>query len=105
MSIEIHRDSLEYITFPLDTSPVDPATLTHEVAIIDPRADPSEGPPSDWVAVDYEDGMVHALVRASTTAESNGEDFTLDVGRWRVWWRTQGNPEYPVRNIGVLFVR
>jgi hypothetical protein len=102
VSVEIHRDSLEYVTFPLDTSPVDPTTLTHEVAIIDPRADPE---PLDWVAVDYSDGLVHVLVRASLTADSNGEHFTLDVGRWRAWWRAQANPEYPTRNIGLLYVR
>lgn len=105
MSVEIHRDSLEYVTFPLDTTPVDPTTLTHEVAIIDPRADPSDGPPSDWVAVDYSDGLVHVLVRASPTADSNGEHFTLAVGRWRAWWRAQANPEYPTRNIGLIFVK
>jgi hypothetical protein len=102
LSVEIHRDSLEYVTFPLDTTPVDPTTLTHEVAVIDPRTDPE---PPDWVAVDYSDGLVHVLVRASPTADSNGEDVTLDVGRWRVWWRAQANPEYPTRNIGLLYVR
>jgi hypothetical protein len=105
LSVEIHRDSLEYVTFPLDTTPVDPTTLTHEVAVIDAREDPTDAPPSDWVPVLYEDGLVHILVRASLTAASNGEDVTLDVGRWRVWWRAQANPEYPTRNIGLLYVR
>lgn len=102
MSVEIHRDSLEYVTFPLDTSPIDPALLVHEVAIIDPLADPDT---TDWVPVTYADDLVQVLVRASPSAASNGEDFTLEVGRWRLWWRAQANPEYPTRNIGLVFVR
>ena len=102
MSVEIHRDSLEYVSFPLDTTPVDPALLTHEVAVIDPLDDPIN---TDWVTVTYGDDQVQILVRASVTAASNGENVTLSVGRWRVWWRAQANPEYPTRNIGLIYVR
>lgn len=99
MSVRLSRQTREYVRFDLDAAPVDPSTLTHEVAIVDDLDQPS-----GWVVCTYADGQVQALIRASLEAPSGGEDFTLDIGRWRVWWRAPSNPEFPVRQVGVIQV-
>jgi len=48
--------------------------------------------------------QVTILVQASPEAPSGGEDITLDVGRWRLWWKPDANPEMPVRMVGILSV-
>ena len=100
MSVRLSRQSLEYLTFPLAISPVDPMTLSHEVAIIDELAQPQS---TDWFGVNFIVDRVYVLVRASLDADPGG-DITLTVGRWRVWWRALSNPEYPVRQVGVVQV-
>lgn len=98
MSVRLARQTLEYVLFPLDTAPVDPSILTHEVAVV-----PELDQPSGWVGVSWVGGYVQTLVSASAEAPPGG-DFTLDVGRWRVWWRAPSNPEFPVRQVGVIQV-
>lgn len=98
MSVRLARQTLEYVLFPLDTSPVDASGLTHEAAIVDELAQPS-----GWTAVSWADGFIQVLVSASLDATPGG-DFTLAVGRWRVWWRAPSNPEFPVRQVGVIQV-
>jgi hypothetical protein len=68
------------------------------VAIVDEFAHPSA-----WQNATYQDGEVRVLVRASLDAPAGGL-FTLDVGRWRVWWKASSNPEYPVRQVGIVSV-
>lgn len=98
MSVSIPRESLEYVLFPLTTAPVDPASLTHEVAFVG-----EYDQPSGWQTAAYTDGEVRVLVSASPAAPAGGI-FTLDVGRWRLWWKSSSNPEYPVRQVGVVQV-
>jgi hypothetical protein len=98
MSAVLHRESLEYVLFPLTIAPVDPATLNHEVAVVG-----EFDQPAGWVAASYVDGNIRFLVRASSSAPAGGV-VTLDLGRWRVWWRTTSNPEEPVRWVGIISV-
>lgn len=98
MSVRLPRTSLEYVTFPITTSPVDPSSLTHEVSVVG-----EYDQPSGWAPASYLDGRVHLLVRASLDAAPGG-DVTLDVGRWRVWWRSSSVPEVPVRQVGIVQV-
>ena len=98
MKVILPRQSLEFVSFPISTAPVDPASLTHEVAITE-----IDEQPSVWETVTFADGLVQVLIRASTEAAAGG-DFTLDVGRWRLWWRASSNPEFPVRPVGVVTV-
>lgn len=104
MSQVLDRQTLEFVRFPVVTAPVDPATLTHEVAVVDEFAQL----PSVWVTVPYVNDAVEMLVRASLdapdTVPPGGADFTLAQGRWRVWWKTDSDPEYPVRRVGIIEV-
>lgn len=99
MSVTLPRESLEYLSFSVDTDPVDPASLVHEVAIV-----PELSQPSGWTVAPYVDGKVLVLVRASTDAEAGGL-FTLALGRWRLWWRSEAFTETPVRQVGVISVQ
>lgn len=98
--MRIPRHSLEHIMFPLSTTPTDPSTLTHEVAVVPVTAQPAE---PDWHPADYDGGNVLLLVRASTDAPAGGT-VTLSPGRWSVWWRAQSTPEYPARLVGEFAV-
>lgn len=98
MSVELPQESLEYILFPVDTSPVDPTTLIHQISMTGEFSHPTT-----WVTVPYVGNDVRVLVRASILAEPGG-DVTLSVGRWRLWWRTDANPEEPVRQVGIISV-
>lgn len=98
MPLTLARQTLEYVTFPLASSVVDPSTLSHEVAIVGTTSQPS-----GWVPGDYVDDEVQVLVRASPDAPAGGV-ITLSVGRWRIWWRAAANPEFPVRQVGILNV-
>lgn len=98
MSIVLPRQSLEVVSFPLSTSPVDPDTLDHEISVA-----AYDTQPSDWVSAAFSEGKVRVLVRASDEAAAGG-DVTLAVGVWRLWWRAASNPEFPVRQVGVLRV-
>jgi hypothetical protein len=86
--------------FAVSSSPVDAASLSHQVAIIDEFAHPAT---LDWFAGSYVDDEVQVLVRASADAPAGG-DIELDVGRWRVWWKASANPEYPARQVGIISV-
>lgn len=100
MSACLPRESLEYVLFPITTSPVDPATLSHEVALVGEFEYPEA---LDWIAASYIDDQVAVLVRASTDAPAGG-DITLAIGRWRIWWRALASPEFPVRQVGIVSV-
>lgn len=100
MKVILPRQSLEIVSFPVSTAPVDPSTLTHQVAVIDYAAQPI---PGDWFNAPYVDPNVEVLIRSSDLAAAGGL-VTLAVGRWRVWWRASSNPEFPVRQVGVVTV-
>jgi hypothetical protein len=100
MKIILPRQSLEIVSFPISTAPVDPATLTHQVAVVPPDTQPVGG---DWFNAPFVDPNVEVLIRASTTAAAGGL-VTLAVGRWRMWWRASSNPEFPVRQVGIVTV-
>ncbi len=100
MSVTLPRESLEYLSFPITTSPVDASSLSHEVAIIDEFAHPVD---ADWETGTWADDEVQVLVRASPDAPVGGI-FELDVGRWRVWWKADANPEFPARQVGIVSV-
>ena len=100
MRVTLPRETLEYLAFPITTSPVDAASLSHQVAIIDEFAHPVSG---DWFAGTYTNAEVQVLVRASEDAPAGG-DVELAVGRWRVWWRADANPEFPARQVGIVSV-
>jgi hypothetical protein len=86
--------------FAVTTSPVDAASLVHQVAIIGEYEHPET---LDWFTGVYVSDEVQVLVRASTDAPAGGQ-ITLDVGRWRVWWKSDANPEYPARQVGIVSV-
>lgn len=86
--------------FSVTSSPVPAASLTHQVAIIDEYAHPDT---LDWFSGTFVDDEVQVLVRASDEAPAGG-DVELAVGRWRVWWRSDANPEFPARQVGIISV-
>lgn len=101
MSVTLPRETLEHIMFSVTSSPVPASSLTHQVAIIDEFDQPVD--PTDWFTAAFVDEEVQVLVRASSVAPAGG-DIELAVGRWRVWWRADSNPEFPARQVGILSV-
>lgn len=98
MKVVMPRTSLEYVSFPILSSPVHPSAITHEVAIT-----PNGEQPTTWEPATYTNQRVRILVRASTEASAGGA-VTLSVGLWEVWWRGISAPEIPVRRVGLLQV-